>query len=83
MEVGRFTNGASPFGALDMCGNVWEWTASNLLSYADAKEIAPGKVIRGGAFDAPSSRATTTYRGVLPADRLREKTGFRTVRDVK
>lgn len=82
-EVGRFPNGASPFGALDMCGNVWEWTSSNLLSYIDAKEIAPGKVIRGGAFDAPSARATTTYRGVLPPDRLREKTGFRTVRDVK
>ncbi|MDQ3009642.1 MAG: formylglycine-generating enzyme family protein [Acidobacteriota bacterium] len=83
-EVGRFPAGASPFGAMDMCGNVWEWTASSLQSYAEGhQEIAPGKVIRGGAFDVPSDRATATYRGVLPADRLRDKTGFRTVRTVK
>jgi formylglycine-generating enzyme required for sulfatase activity len=84
VEVGRFPAGASPFGALDMCGNVWEWTASNPQSYAEGQsEIAPGKVIRGGAFDVPSDRATATYRGVLPADRLRDKTGFRTVQAVK
>lgn len=84
VAVGSFPKGASPFGALDMCGNVWEWTASTLRSYADGnQEIAPGKVIRGGAFDVPSNRATATYRGVLPADRQRDKTGFRCVRDLK
>jgi formylglycine-generating enzyme required for sulfatase activity len=84
MEVGRFPNGASPFGALDMCGNVWEWTSSTLRSYAQGnQEIAPGKVIRGGAFDVPNDRATTTYRGVLPADKSRDKTGFRTVRSLQ
>lgn len=82
VEVGSFPAGASPFGALDMCGNVWEWTASGLQSYSVTdQEIAPGKVIRGGAFDVSSARATATYRGVLPADRLPDKTGFRTVRD--
>lgn len=81
-EVGSFPNGASPFGVLDMCGNVWEWTSGSLKSYAQGEqEIAPGKVIRGGAFDVPSARATTTYRGVLREDRLPDKTGFRTVRD--
>lgn len=83
-KVGSFPGGASQFGVLDMCGNVWEWTSSSLSSYADEKNvIAPGKVIRGGAYDAPSKRATVTYRGVLPPDRLRDKTGFRLVRDVK
>lgn len=82
-EVGRFASGASPFGVLDMCGNVWEWTSSNLLSYADNKVMAPGKVIRGGAFNVPSERATTTYRGVLPPERLGDKTGFRLARDAQ
>ncbi len=82
-KVGSFPNGASQFGVLDMCGNVWEWTSSSLVNYADQKEIAPGKVIRGGAYDTPSKRATATYRGVLPSDRLRDKTGFRLVKDAK
>lgn len=83
-KVGSFPHGASQFGILDMCGNVWEWTSSSLNNYADeSKEIAPGKVIRGGAFDTPSKRATATYRGVLPPDRLRDKTGFRLVKDAK
>ena len=83
-KVGSFPHGASQFGILDMCGNVWEWTSSSLTNYADeTKEIAPGKVIRGGSFDTPSKRATTTYRGVLPSDRLRDKTGFRLAKDAK
>ena len=82
-KVASFPNGASQFGVFDLCGNVWEWTSSTLSSYADQKEIAPGKVIRGGAYDTPSARATATYRGVLPSDRLRDKTGFRLVKDAK
>jgi serine/threonine-protein kinase len=84
VQVGNYPSGASPFGVLDMCGNVWEWTSGNLFSYADkAKEIAPGKVIRGGAFDVPSERATSTYRGVIPPERMYDKTGFRCARNVK
>jgi serine/threonine-protein kinase len=84
VQVGSYLTGGSPFGALDMCGNVWEWTAGDLFSYADkSKALAPGKVIRGGAYDVPRGRATTTYRGVVPPDRTYDKTGFRCARDIK
>jgi len=81
--VGSYSRGASPFGALDMCGNVWELTSGNLFDYSDVtKLIHPGRVIRGGAYDVPRTRATTTYRGVVPPEKGYDKTGFRCVRDV-
>ncbi|MFV1860043.1 MAG: SUMF1/EgtB/PvdO family nonheme iron enzyme, partial [Anaerolineales bacterium] len=32
-KVGARPHGASPFGALDMAGNVWEWTAAWFAAY--------------------------------------------------
>jgi formylglycine-generating enzyme required for sulfatase activity len=82
VEVGRFESGASPYGVLDLCGNAWEWTASKLLRYSNRTEIAPGIVVRGGAFNANRETAMATYRGVLQPDKAYERTGFRCVRDV-
>ena len=81
-EVGSFPQGSSPYGAVDMIGNVWEWTASDLTKYSVEREVLePGKVIRGGAFDVPTEIATVTYRGVLqPEKTTYDKTGFRCVR---
>jgi formylglycine-generating enzyme required for sulfatase activity len=88
VETGRYAAGASPFGALDMCGNVWEWTSTDFADYPGKK--APSsmagaklKVIRGGAYDVAPKRATTTYRGAISPDRVFDKTGFRCVRDAQ
>lgn len=82
-EVGSFPKGASPFGVLDMAGNVWEWTDSDLTSYTNKNiRLAEGKVIRGGAYDVTAERITATYRGVVPQDKYYDKTGFRCVRDL-
>ncbi|HEY5637378.1 MAG TPA: SUMF1/EgtB/PvdO family nonheme iron enzyme [Burkholderiales bacterium] len=68
--VGTHPAGASPFGALDMAGNVWEWVSSAYRPYPydaqDGREDpAPGPVrgTRGGGHDSPPADLTTTQRG--------------------
>jgi formylglycine-generating enzyme required for sulfatase activity len=51
--VGCYPAGAAPCGALDMLGNIWEWTASPWCSYPGAEEelTAPNMpVLRGGSW---------------------------------
>ena len=91
-QVGQFSQGASAAGALDMIGNVWEWTADKFALYPGGItnvpkhiKIEPGtdyRVIRGGAFDG-SKINDATYRGLLDASLPYPKVGFRCVKDAK
>jgi formylglycine-generating enzyme required for sulfatase activity len=84
IAVGSYPNAANPYGLLDMAGNVWEWTADEVMSYQDASvALAPGKVIRGGAFYRKKDRATTTFRGFAPPGKPSVGIGFRCVKDAK
>jgi formylglycine-generating enzyme required for sulfatase activity len=74
-EYGRFTEGVSPYGCLDMAGNVWEWTDS---IYEDQETE---KVMRGGSWNFESYYCRCTDRDGSNSDNTNINVGFRCVRN--
>ena len=68
--VGTLPKGGSPYGALDMPGNGWEWVSSAYRPYPydrpDGRETLSGEQVRGtrgGGHDASAEDMTVTQRG--------------------
>ena len=69
--VASFPRGASPYGALDMIGNVWEWTSD---WYGSSQQY---RVLRGGSwYYVPRFARASGRRRDVP--RVRDgRSGFR------
>jgi len=66
--VGSYAAGASPYGALDMAGNAWEWVAD--------WHGGDRSVLRGGSWGIDPDHARCAYRGDYPLGRVNYD-GFR------
>lgn len=69
--VGQYPEGASPYGVLDLAGNVWEWVE-------DKYEDEPGRrVVRGGSCCSYFVEPRAANRNAWDADHRDDDLGFR------
>jgi formylglycine-generating enzyme required for sulfatase activity len=68
-NVGSYPDGKTSTGVMDLIGNAWEWTSSDVGAYPGGRLSAPPlsdvKIIRGGSWQESNKQATNTYRGFL------------------
>jgi iron(II)-dependent oxidoreductase len=89
---GSYESGASPCGALQMAGDVWEWTASGFEGYPGFRAFpyeeysqeflgGPYRVLRGGSWATQPEAVSNTFRNWDYPLRRQLFAGFRCAMD--
>jgi iron(II)-dependent oxidoreductase len=92
--AGAYADAASKFGAVQMLGDVWEWTASDFTAYPgfgafpypEYSEVFFGdayKVLRGGAWATRREVVRTCFRNWDHPERRQIFAGIRCAKDIE
>jgi formylglycine-generating enzyme required for sulfatase activity len=68
-------------GALDMSGNVWEWTQTHFVTPYGGDRPEPKYVIRGGSWDGKVNYVRCAIRNRYEPERRDPRIGLRLARD--
>jgi len=88
-SIGAYLDAVSPYGALDMAGNVWEWTFDwfqsayyNVSPYENPLGPASGssRIMRGGSWHNTADGVRTVARASIKHDTF-NTLGFRCAQD--
>jgi formylglycine-generating enzyme required for sulfatase activity len=80
VPAASFPSDVSPFGVMDMAGNVQQWTSEAYSPLPDeAFPEGPLRVVRGGSFHDSAYGARTSYRRAYPPGYFFPFLGFRIV----
>jgi formylglycine-generating enzyme required for sulfatase activity len=85
--VGKYPNGASMYGVLDMAGNVYEWVSDWYGPYSPDYQTNPTgpvsgleKIIRGGSWGDDPAHVRSSMRSPITIDNWLNFIGFRCAR---
>lgn len=89
--VGSYPDGASPFGALDMAGNAFEWVNSLYADYPYEAGVGREnitdrdnwRVLRGGSWHTDGRATRSAHRGASDPGMARPDGGFRCASSVE
>ncbi len=89
-RVGTYPAGASPFGVLDLAGNVAEWVSDFYSSYTNtgtqnptgpATSSSGNRVVRGGSLGDAEINIRVSKRSSVQEDNVSPRIGFRCAAD--
>ena len=90
-RVGSYPLGASPYGVMDMAGNVWEWVMDYYSVTAEGTQVKIDplimgvdyhRLVKGGAWDYSWSWMRIAYNSEHDPDEHKISFGFRCMRPV-
>ena len=80
--VDAYSKTLAACGAIDMWGNCWEWTSTEVSAKDGASNRGRLMAVKGGAFDSPRTNCRTELKGESrAASSGYANVGFRVVRE--
>lgn len=79
--VTRYHDGISPYGVMDMAGNVWEWCLNAKGEYSNNVDLSTNatRAVHGGSFVSVHQRSQITFHYYLNPQTYYSSIGFRLV----